>query len=104
MASIQNLLDLGCQWPMPAAGWPRGEPFCTPEARCPSGGSYTFQNGMFQCSHHATWDVPVPLPPVDGSPVADLMESVDALEAEVAVLEDGILTRLVIASSQAGPQ
>ncbi len=104
LGSAQNLVDLGLPWPLPAAGYPRGEPFLDPATRCPGGGEYRLDGALVVCSLHGSCDLQLNAPPADGSPLATLLESIDRLSAELAVLDDGILTRVVLETKAAAGQ
>jgi hypothetical protein len=104
LGSAQNLVDLGLSWPLPASGFPRGEPFLDPSTRCPGGGEYRLEGPLVVCTLHGSCEAPRSGLPADNSPLASLMESIARVSAELAVLDDGIMTRVVLESKSAAGQ
>jgi hypothetical protein len=103
-ASCDNLLDLGIAWPIAPGAIPEGEPFVEPRAACPGGGSYSRDGSSLRCSLHGIRAAPVEAAPAPGSPLDRLLESLDAIEVELAVLAEGIRTRVTLSAVPASPR
>ncbi|MBI4860642.1 MAG: hypothetical protein HY815_10330 [Candidatus Riflebacteria bacterium] len=94
LASLEARAILGLPWP--SVDPDREVDRATGLPPCPGGGIYACENTVVRCSVHGTVERPVKALPLTGSALHRVLDSLHLLEVELALLSEGIRTRLAI--------